>query len=59
MPISVYIAGEEGSAAQGSTDELTDAPTWMVDPLDGTTNFIHRQPNVCVSIGLTVGKQVP
>ena len=30
----------------------------MVDPLDGTTNFIHRQPNVCVSIGLTVGKQV-
>ena len=51
-------AGEEGSAAQGCTDELTGAPTWMVDPLDGTTNFIHRQPNVCVSIGLVVEKQV-
>ena len=23
--------------------ELTDAPTWVVDPIDGTTNFIHRQ----------------
>jgi hypothetical protein len=27
--------GEEGSAAQGFTDELTEAPTWMVDPVDG------------------------
>ena len=51
-------AGEEGSAAQGATDELTAAPTWMVEPLDGTTNFVHRQPNVCVSIGLAVDQQV-
>ena len=51
-------AGEEGSAAQGSTDPLTDAPTWLVDPLDGTTNFVHRQPNVCVSIALAVRRQV-
>ena len=52
-------AGEEGSAAQGSTDALTDAPTWLVDPLDGTTNFVHRQPNVCVSIALAVRQEVP
>ena len=25
------------------SQELTDAPTWVVDPIDGTTNFIHRQ----------------
>lgn len=49
--------GEEGSAAQGFTDELTDAPTWMVDPVDGTTNFVHRYPFSCVSIGLTIGKR--
>ena len=94
---------------QGFTDELTDAPTWMVDPVDGegvagvhavlgfaaarclflcvslaapcflltgclpaqlpahlstsfpspagTTNFVHRFPFSCVSIGLTIGKQ--
>jgi len=28
----------------------------QVDPLDGTTNFVHGFPFSCVSIGLTVGK---
>ncbi|NPA90594.1 MAG: inositol monophosphatase [Chloroflexi bacterium] len=27
-------------------------PTWIVDPLDGTTNFAHRFPTFAVSIGL-------
>ncbi|XWS19305.1 hypothetical protein CRYUN_Cryun31cG0004100 [Craigia yunnanensis] len=36
--------------------KLTDEPTWIVDPLDGTTNFVHGFPFVCVSIGLTIGK---
>ena len=49
--------GEEGSAAAGSTAELTDAPTWIVDPLDGTTNFVHMFPFVCVCIGLAINKQ--
>ena len=43
---------------QGFTAELTDAPTWMVDPVDGTTNFVHRLPFVCVCIGLAIKKQV-
>ncbi|GAA0172921.1 phosphatase [Lithospermum erythrorhizon] len=47
--------GEETTAANGVT-ELTDEPTWIVDPLDGTTNFVHGFPFVCVSIGLTIGK---
>ncbi|XP_072956204.1 inositol-phosphate phosphatase isoform X1 [Typha angustifolia] len=47
--------GEETSAVFG-TAELTDEPTWIVDPLDGTTNFVHGFPFVCVSIGLTIGK---
>ncbi|EYU27687.1 hypothetical protein MIMGU_mgv1a013524mg [Erythranthe guttata] len=47
--------GEETTAAFGAT-ELTDEPTWIVDPLDGTTNFVHGFPFVCVSIGLTIGK---
>ena len=29
----------------------------MVDPLDGTTNFVHRWPFVCVSIGLTIKRK--
>jgi fructose-1,6-bisphosphatase/inositol monophosphatase family enzyme len=31
----------------------------MVDPVDGTTNFVHRFPFVCVSIGLAIDKEVP
>src|SRR5438874_13140408 len=27
-------------------------PTWIVDPLDGTTNYVHDCPLYCVSIGL-------
>ncbi|XP_028755029.1 inositol-phosphate phosphatase [Neltuma alba] len=47
--------GEEATAIQGAT-ELTDEHTWIVDPVDGTTNFVHGFPFVCVSIGLTIQK---
>ncbi|KAL3519314.1 hypothetical protein ACH5RR_017463 [Cinchona calisaya] len=47
--------GEETTAACGAI-ELTEEPTWIVDPVDGTTNFVHGFPFVCVSIGLTIGK---
>ncbi|MFM8303552.1 MAG: inositol monophosphatase family protein [Actinomycetota bacterium] len=30
---------------------------WLVDPLDGTANFLHRYPVVGVSIGLVVGRE--
>jgi myo-inositol-1(or 4)-monophosphatase len=29
-------------------------PTWIVDPLDGTTNYVHDCPMYCVSIGLQI-----
>nr|AIE76435.1 L-galactose-1-phosphate phosphatase [Ziziphus jujuba] len=54
FPTHKFI-GEETTAANGVT-ELTDEPTWIVDPLDGTTNFVHGFPFVCISIGLTIGK---
>src|SRR5712691_10726985 len=33
-------------------------PTWIVDPLDGTTNYVHDCPLYCVSIGLQVGGEL-
>eukprot|EP00064_Thunnus_orientalis_P026308 superscaffoldBa00016244_g26808 len=33
--------GEE-SVAAGERVQLTDAPTWIIDPIDGTVNFVHR-----------------
>jgi len=55
-PTHAFI-GEE-SAAAGASIELTDAPTWIVDPIDGTTNFVHGFPFCCISIGFAV-KKVP
>lgn len=41
--------GEEGGS-QNSTDSKQ--PTWIIDPLDGTTNFLHGIPQFAVSIAL-------
>ena len=40
--------GEEGGRQEG-TDKTN---TWIVDPLDGTTNFLHGIPQFAISIGL-------
>jgi len=49
--------GEE-SVAAGQKCELSDNPTWIVDPIDGTTNFVHGVPWSCISIGLAIKKEV-
>src|SRR6476659_1847943 len=38
---------EESGASEGKADYV-----WIIDPLDGTTNFIHGFPQYCVSIGV-------
>lgn len=37
-------------------DRLTDAPTFIVDPIDGTTNFVHSYSYVSISLGFTISK---
>ncbi len=37
-------------------DKLSDKPTFIVDPIDGTTNFLHGHPYVCVSLGLAIAR---
>ncbi|KAL8559430.1 hypothetical protein ACOMHN_045227 [Nucella lapillus] len=50
--------GEESTAGAGDNHlELTDHPTWIIDPIDGTTNFVHGIPEMCFSLGVTVNKQ--
>uniref|UniRef100_H2ZKT7 Inositol-1-monophosphatase n=1 Tax=Ciona savignyi TaxID=51511 RepID=H2ZKT7_CIOSA len=49
--------GEE-SVAAGLKCNLTDEPTWIVDPIDGTTNFVHRYPYVAVCLGFCMNKTV-
>ena len=39
-------------AEEGSGSLTTENYCWLVDPLDGTTNFIHNNAPYCVSIAL-------
>ena len=49
--------GEEDKSTQARPGR--DAPpTWIVDPLDGTTNYVHDCPLYCVSIGLQVAGEL-
>src|SRR2546425_11134695 len=42
------LLAEESGACGASGDDYC----WIIDPLDGTTNFAHGYPCYCVSIGL-------
>ncbi|HRP59360.1 MAG TPA: inositol monophosphatase family protein, partial [Vicingus sp.] len=39
-------------AEEGTSDKIGEVYNWIIDPLDGTTNFIHGVPCYCISIGL-------
>jgi len=40
------------TAEESGSNDITSEYEWFVDPLDGTTNFIHGIPQFAVSIGL-------
>jgi myo-inositol-1(or 4)-monophosphatase len=42
------LLAEESGATAGKGDEFV----WIIDPLDGTTNFLHGFPQFCVSIAV-------
>lgn len=46
LPEAGYIAEE------GTSNKKGDRYNWIIDPLDGTTNFIHGIPFYCISIAL-------
>ena len=50
------LAEEDTSAADlRATRAHADRPRWIIDPVDGTTNFTHGVPPFCVSIALQDG----
>jgi myo-inositol-1(or 4)-monophosphatase len=46
LPESGFITEEKTSVKRGNEYN------WIIDPLDGTTNYIHGMPCFCISIGL-------
>lgn len=51
MPDAGFITEEETVASE--ENEFM----WVIDPLDGTTNFIHQLPVYSISVGLTKNKK--
>jgi myo-inositol-1(or 4)-monophosphatase len=51
LPGSAFIA-EEGTVSNADNKGPYSNYQWVIDPLDGTTNFIHGIPCFAVSIGL-------
>jgi myo-inositol-1(or 4)-monophosphatase len=47
----IAFYGEEGPDVSGGT-KTGDRARWLVDPLDGTTNFLHGLPHFAISIAL-------
>lgn len=54
FPDHQFIGEEESS--DGKKVQLTDAPTWIIDPIDGTMNFVHSFPHSAISIALLINK---
>jgi len=47
------LLAEEGAARTGSSGRV-----WQIDPLDGTTNYVHGHPFFAVSLGRAAGEGV-
>ena len=39
-------------------EEFGNEPTWIIDPIDGTMNFVHSNPMVSISVGLVINKRI-
>lgn len=53
-PGHAILAEESGRSAGRSGDDVE----WIIDPIDGTTNYIYRLPHFAVSIGVRVQGQL-
>jgi myo-inositol-1(or 4)-monophosphatase len=52
MDLSKILPGSGFIGEEGTSIKSTNEYTWVIDPLDGTTNFTHGLPPFAISIGL-------
>jgi myo-inositol-1(or 4)-monophosphatase len=52
FPDHAFLGEEEGAGK--SRPGAGAPPTWIIDPIDGTTNYVHDFPFYCISIGLEI-----
>ena len=57
-PSGYKILGEESVKEKDAAD-MGNEPVWLIDPIDGTTNFVSSIPYHSVSVGLAVDSRFP
>lgn len=57
LPAALFVAEESYDPAVAQTVRNENRLAWVVDPLDGTTNFTHDIAPYCVSIALVEGRK--
>jgi myo-inositol-1(or 4)-monophosphatase len=55
FPGHAIVAEESAPVRENGPTAAPADPLWVIDPLDGTTNFLHCYPAYAVSIGVLVG----
>ncbi len=48
---------QAGFIAEEGTGERVEGLNWVIDPLDGTTNYVHGIPCFCTSVALVQGEE--
>ena len=56
FPDHAFLGEEEGASKSRPGPDAP--PTWIIDPIDGTTNYVHDYPFYCISIGLQVAGEL-
>ena len=56
--LSKILPGSGFIAEEGTVKEKDEQFKWIIDPIDGTTNFIHKLPPFAVSVALMEGNEV-
>jgi myo-inositol-1(or 4)-monophosphatase len=55
FPHHAFLGEEDATHPRPGPDA---PPTWIVDPIDGTTNYVHDCPLYCISIGLQIAGEM-
>src|SRR3546814_9282988 len=57
LPGSLVVGEEAVHAEPALMDQLaSDAPVWILDPIDGTRNFAHGRPVFAIMVALEIGR---
>lgn len=56
--LSTILPGSGFIAEEGTGVRSADGYNWIIDPIDGTTNFVHNVPLYCTSVGLMHGDEI-